>query len=67
MREPPTRVIPISTGAAISAVARTSPSARARRGGAVGRAVAELALQGTFGGFAQAVPHSELTKIFTQG
>ena len=35
--------------------------------GAVGRAVAELASQGTFGGFADAMPHGELTKIFSQG
>jgi 2-methylisocitrate lyase-like PEP mutase family enzyme len=35
--------------------------------GAVGRAVAELASQGSFGGFAQAMPHGELTRIFTQG
>jgi len=35
--------------------------------GAVGRAVAELASQGTFGGFAQGMPYAELTKIFSQG
>ncbi len=35
--------------------------------GAVGRAVAELASQGTFGGFAQGMPFAELTKIFSQG
>jgi len=35
--------------------------------GAVGRAVAELASQGTFGGFAQGMPFAELTKIFSGG
>src|SRR5262249_37937752 len=35
--------------------------------GAVGRAVAELASQGTFGGFADGMPFAELTKIFSQG
>jgi 2-methylisocitrate lyase-like PEP mutase family enzyme len=35
--------------------------------GAVGRAVAELASQGTFGGFAEGMPFAELTKIFSQG
>jgi len=35
--------------------------------GAVGRAVAELASQGTFGGFAQGMSYAELTKIFSQG
>jgi 2-methylisocitrate lyase-like PEP mutase family enzyme len=34
--------------------------------GAFGRAVAELAAHGTFGGFAQAMPFAELNKIFEQ-
>lgn len=44
----------VSIGGALSRVAW----------GAVGRAVAELAAHGTFGGFVDAMPHSELNAIF---